>query len=339
MSDHHALYGRYIKDDYNLIDPYPVSGLPTTPINRVRPGASFQITHTWTINPKLINEARGAAGWSAQRRKPASNTWQRETYGFAFPQIFNGGPLENGLPTTAITGFTGFSGPLFLFLSPNTDISFADNLTWMQGEHTVKAGILLARNRKSQNGTAQHTGSVAFNPSGNPRTTGNAFADTLLGNYRTYTEANDDPVGYFRFTQVDWYLQDNWKINRHLSFEFGLRYQHGTPLYTTGNNVTNFDPKLYDPARAVTVTPAGLIVPNSGNRFNGLVRAGAGVPADEAGRVPGANSPKAQSVPTGAPRGLYPVRNLFAPHLGFAWSPLGDIFLLAPIPTASHSGP
>src|SRR5262249_38788078 len=62
MNERHALYGRYIHDDFNLVDPFPVTGLPTTPINRVRPGTSVQVTHTWTIAANLINEARGAAG-------------------------------------------------------------------------------------------------------------------------------------------------------------------------------------------------------------------------------------------------------------------------------------
>ena len=321
-SERHSIYGRYIHDYFNLIDPFPVNGLPTVPINRVRPGTSYQLTHTWTARSNLINEARGAAAWSAQRRNYSTNTWQRETYGFGFPQIFNGGPLENGIPATSITGFTQFFGPFYLLLSPVTDISFTDNLTWIKGSHTLKTGVLLVRNRKSQNGRTDHTGNVTFNTAGNTLTTGNAFADALLGNYRTYTEANDDPVGYFRFTQIDAYVQDNWKVSRSLNLELGLRFQHGTPLYTTGNNVSNFDPRLYDPARAVVVTPAGLIAPGPGNPYNGLIRAGSGVPADQVGRVPGANSPAAQSVPTGAPRGLYPgekpVRSALRIRLGAA---------------------
>jgi hypothetical protein len=63
-------------------------------------------------------------------------------------------------------------------------------------------GGIVIRNRKDQNGRADHSGNVTFNPSGNPRSTGNPFADALLSNYRTYNEANDDPVGLFRFT--DW---------------------------------------------------------------------------------------------------------------------------------------
>ncbi len=323
-SEKHSIYGRMIHDSYNLVDPFSVSGLPTVPINRVRPGYSYQLTHTWMPSPSLINEARGAATWHGQRRQVVGETWNRDTYGFTFPQIFNGGPLENGLPLTSITGFTGFSGPSFVLLSPTTDISFTDNLTSLKGNHTLKTGVLVIRNRKDQNGRADHAGNVSFAPAGNPNTTRNAFADALLGNYRTYSEANDDAIGFFRFTQFDAYVQDSWKVTRKLSLEYGIRYQLSTPLYTQANNVTNFDPSLYDPSKAVTITSGGLVVPGSGNPYNGLVRAGSGVPPEEVGRVPGATTPQAQSVPAGAPRGLYPVQSLFAPRFSFAWSPMKD---------------
>jgi hypothetical protein len=86
----------------------------------------------------------------------------------------------------------------------------------------------------------------------------------------------------------------------------------------------NFDPSLWDPSQAVKVTAQGLIVPNSGNPLNGLVRAGSGVPEDQAGRVAGANSTAVLAVPGGAPRGLYPTYNLWMPRFGFAWAPFND---------------
>src|SRR5207248_4863744 len=61
-----------------------------------------------------------------------------------------------------------------------------------------------------------------------------------------------------------------------------------------------------------------------GNRFNGLVRAGNGVPSSEAGRVPGASSAAVLAVPTGAPRGLYSGHHYFMPRVGFAYSPFKD---------------
>jgi hypothetical protein len=324
INNKHSVYGRYMHDDYNLIDPHPLGGLPTVPINRVRPTPGYQITETWTIRPTLINEARGNATWSAQRRQLISDTWERETYGFQYPQIFGTGPLANGIPATTIDGLTNFPAPTFVKLSPNTEISFNDNLTWIKGGHTLKTGVLVARNRKDQNGSAINTGSLAFSTTGNTLTTGKAFADALLGNYRTYSEANNDPVGFFRYTQTDWYIQDNWRIHRRLSLELGLRYQYGTPTYTVANNITNFVPSLYNPVQAVTVNAAGLIVAGSGNPLNGLIRAGSGVPSDQTGRVPSAGSPDVAAVPTGAPRGLYPAQNLFAPRFGFAWAPFDD---------------
>jgi hypothetical protein len=319
-----TLYFRYLHDDYNLIDPHPLGGLPTVPINRVRPAPSYQVSETWTVTPSLVNEVRASATWSKQRRKLTSDTWERQTYGFQYPQIFGTGPLANGIPAVSIDGLTNFPAPTFVKLSPVTDISANDNLTWIHGGHSIKTGVLAARSRKDQNGSAINTGSLLFSASGNNMSTGNAFADTLLGNYRTYSEANNDPVGFFRFTQADAYVQDTWKVTRRLSLELGVRYQHGTPLYTQANNVTNFVPALYNPAQAVSLTAGGLIIANSGNQYNGLIRAGSGVPTAELGRVPSATSPEVAAVPAGAPRGMYNVQNLFAPRLGFSWAPFDD---------------
>jgi hypothetical protein len=324
INNRNSLYGRFLHDDYNLIDPHPLSGLPTVPINRVRPSPSYQIAETWLIAPTVVNEARATATWSGQRRQLSSDTWERQTYGFQYPQIFGTGPLANGIPAISIDGITNIPAPTFVKMSPTTDISFNDNISWIKGAHTLKAGVLVVRNRKDQNGSAINTGSVSFSATGNNDTTGNAIADALLGNYRNYSEANNDPVGFFRFTQGDGYVQDDWRVSKHLSLELGLRFQHGTPTYTASNNVANFVPILYNPAQAVTLTQAGLIVAGSGNPLNGLIRAGSGVPTDQAGRVPSATGANVLATPTGAPRGLYSAQNLFAPRLGFAWDPFGD---------------
>src|SRR5262249_31314099 len=89
-------------------------------------------------------------------------------------------------------------------------------------------------------------------------------------------------------------------------------------------NIANFDPSLYNPAQAVKLTSTGLIIAGSGNPYNGVIRAGDGVPQDELGRVPNATSALVKSVPTGAPRGLYPSQNLFMPRFSFASSPFRD---------------
>lgn len=336
INQKHTLYGRYIHDNYNLIDPFgtfSLSGvLPTTPTNRLRPGYSYQVGEVWLISPQLINTAKINASWNSQHIPPVGNSWKRSTYGFQFPTVFGGGLFPSGIPDVTVSSVSGvpglspFEGPAFSLLSPTTDIAPTDDLTWQKGSHTFKTGVLVARNRKDQNGrpglnNASYNGTVVFNSS-NTNTTGAPFADALLGNYQQYTETSSDPIGHFRFTDVEAYVSDSWKVARRLGLEFGVRYQHPGPTYTQGNNIASFDPAHYDPAQAVTVTSKNTIdTTKGGNRFNGLVRPGSGVPSDQLNRVPNGNSPQVLAVPAGAPRGFYNAENLFAPRFGFSFAP------------------
>jgi hypothetical protein len=329
INEKHSLYGRYIHDKNALIDPFGTfitTHLPTIPSNRLRPGTSIQLSHTWTINPTLINEVKTTGAWVAQRIPPDGDLWKRETYGFQFQQLFlGGGRFENSIPDTTINGFASFFGAARSLLSPTTDINVSDSITWVRGNHTLKTGLGVTRNRIDQNARTTYAGQVDFNTGGNTRTSNNSFADALLGNFRTYSEQALDPMGFFRFTQTEAFVADSWKVNRKLSLELGMRYQFGQPIYTQANNLANFDPSRYDPAQAVTILANGNIdTTRGGNRFNGLVRAGNGVPPEELGRVPGGDSAAVLAVPVGAPRGLYEGHHYVMPRVGFAYSPFDD---------------
>ncbi len=326
ISDTQNFYYRLLYDDYDLIDPFGAflsSPLPNVPTNRLRPSPNHQISYTWFVNPNFITETKASAAWAAQRVPPVGDLWQRDTYGFNFPQLFNGGGrFDNSIPDATITNFSGWNGAARSLLSPTTDINVAETVTWLHGAHTVKSGVTLVRSRIDQNGRSTYAGNVAYNPTGNSNTTGYAFADALLGNFRTYSEANGDPMGFFRIWQVDSFVTDNWRIGSKLSLDAGVRFTWEPAMYTQMNNATNFDPSLYDPSQAVTMTQGGTIAPNSpGNRYNGLIRAGNGVPSSDQGRVPGFDSPAVLAVPTGAPRGLYSKSFGVAPRVGVAWTP------------------
>jgi len=180
------------------------------------------------------------------------------------------------------------------------------------------------RNRKDQNGRSQYAGNVSFATAGNTTTSGNAFADALLGNFRTYTESQSDPIGFFRFWQDEAFASDSWRASRTLSVEYGVRVQYHVPTYTQANNMASFDPSLYNPAQAVTVLPNGTLVAGSGNRFNGMVRPCGGVPDDELNRVPNGHDPSVLAVPATAPCGFYESRFNAGPRLSMAWNPDGQ---------------
>jgi len=326
INEKHSIYGRWISDHNSLIDPFGTfssgGNLPTTPTQRNRPGQSYLLSETWAVRPTIINQAIATFSYVSQHIPPVGENWKRETFGFQYAKLFpDAGAYPNGIPQVSITSFAGFQGPNFALNSPTTDIQFGDTMSIVKGNHLIKFGAVYIRNRVDQNGRPAYTGNISFNASGSTNTTGYALADALLGNFNSYNETSADPTGHFRFNQPEAFAQDTWKATRNLSIEYGVRWQLIPAMYTQGNNMSNFDPSVYDPAKAITVTTAGKVVPGSGNPYEGLVRAGNGIPADQVKRVPNVNTAAYPLIPAGAPRGFYDMNGAFGPRIGFAYAP------------------
>jgi hypothetical protein len=326
INDKNNIFGRWISDHNSLIDPYGTfvtSGtLPTVPTTRNRPGVSVLVSETWDIRPTIINQATANFSFVSQHIPPYGVNWERSTFGFQYNKLFaNSGEYPGGIPSVSINNFSGFSGPYFALNSPTTDIQAGDTISLIKGNHLIKLGGVYIRDRIDQNGRPNYNGNLVFNPSGATNSTGLALADALTGNFNSYTEANADPVGHFRFSQPEVFVQDTWKAARKLSLEFGVRWQDIIPLYAQGNNYGNFDPSYYNPSTAITVLTTGKVVPNSGNPFDGLVRTAAPIPPDQTARVPNVNTAAYSQIPAVAPRGLYKMNGAFGPRVGFAYAP------------------
>jgi hypothetical protein len=363
VNDKQSVYFRYIHDNVNIYNPYSTFGaagaLPVDPDLRDRPGYNYQIGWVDVIRPNLINEVKFNADWHKQRTPLEGTAWEKTTYGFAFiPPLGNPSQFPNGLPTisfTAVTNFptaapAGVNGPAPNFLeSPTTDINPADNVTWQKGNHSVKFGAEFARNRKTQNSRTNYDGTINFSATAGATTgansTGDPFADALLGNFNSLGQSSAVTVGQFRFNDFESYVQDTWRVTRKLSLVLGLRYIYTTPTYAQGNNMTNFNPFTFNPALDPTFT-GGLATSNinpaspglcSGPLLNvvgtpvltiecnGLQRPGV-VPADQAHAVPvtASNPQLLAAIPDTASRGFFQAENLFAPRFGFSYAPFGE---------------
>jgi hypothetical protein len=322
INDKNTLYGRWV-DDYNSI--YlgfgPGGNLPITPEIRDRPGKSFLLNESWVVSPNIVNEAHLGASWNGQRYLNQGDTWLRSTQGFTFNRVLNPtGPYANGIPEVSITSFAGWYGPSRTLYSPTVEIEGGDTVSIVHGQHTIRTGVMIIRNRKNQNGRAEYNGQITFNTTGNPNTTGYALADALTGNFNTYTEAQYDPMGYYRYTEPSAFIDDTWKVFRKLSLNLGLRYEYFMTMYSLIDNLTNFVPALYNPAQAVKINSKGQIVPGSGNIYNGLQRVANGIPSQYKYLVPNADDPAVLAVPDGAPRGMYPNHATWSPRVGFAYA-------------------
>jgi hypothetical protein len=333
INDKHSIYGRYIHDSNSVIDPFGTfinSPLPTSTELRNRPGNGLQFGYLWDIKANLINEFKYNSAWSDQVVTPTTDFSFRPTYGFSFPQLFPaGGQYENSIPNTTINGgttFASFSGVAATLTALTRDYAMSDNVTWVKGNHTFKFGGLWNFNQTFQNGRSAYAGAVTFTGSSRAGSTGQGLGDALLSNFANYNEASADPTSHFRFRQYEAFALDSWKVTRRLSFEIGLRWQYGSPFYTAENTVSNFDPALYDFAHEVVVSNDGntVTIPAGSSRFNGLVRAGDGVPLKWQDSVPSFDSVNYLATPDGAPRGLLHSKNYFMPRVGFAYSPFDD---------------
>src|SRR5271168_3172026 len=362
-NDKQSVYFRYIHDNVNIDNPYSTFGaagaVPVDPDLRDRPGYNYQIGWVYTIRPTLLNEVKFNADWHRQRTPLQGTAWEKTPYGFQFiPPLGNPAQFPNGLPTisfTAVTNFptaapAGVNGPAPNFLaSPTTDINPADNVTWQKGNHSIKFGAEFARNRKTQNSRTNYDGTINFSATAGATTgansTGDPFADALLGNFNTLGQSSAVTVGQFRFNDVESYVQDTWKVTRKLSLVLGLRYIYTTPTYAQGNNMTNFNPFTFNPALDPTFT-GGLATSNinpvspglcSGPQVNvvgtpvltiecnGLQRPGQ-VPGDQAHAVPvtASNPQLLAAIPDTAARGFFQAESLFAPRFGFSYAPFGE---------------
>lgn len=360
----HSFYFRYIHDNVDIYNPYgtfpaTAGDIPVDPDLRDRPGYNYQVGWVYVIRPTLINEAKFNADWHKQRTPVQGTAWERSTYGFQFiPPLGNPVQFPNGLPTISFTGVAGFptsgpagvNGPAPNFLeSPTTDINPADNVVWQKHSHTIKFGGEFARNRKTQNSRTNYDGTITFSPNAGAtngsNSTGDAFADALLGNFSTLGQNSAVTIGQFRFNDTELYFQDTWKVTRRLSLVLGVRYAHSTPTYAQGNNMSNFNPYAFSTSlepiftgglASSSINPAspGLCsgpllnvvgTPVLTIECNGLQRPGQ-VPKDQASRVPvtSAAPQLLAAVSAAAARGFYQPENLWAPRVGFAYSPFNN---------------
>lgn len=294
------LSARYLHD-HSLIQ--NVTQPPSLVTDRPRPTDSGLLAHTWTIRPNLINEARYNISHVFLDNIPVGDLWRRDAYGFVYTQLFDGGRYNEGIPDVTLNGFASLTGPSGANTADAYDNAITDTLTWVRAQHTVKTGVVYTRTINNQIGvvTSFYTGAAVFNTAGNPNTTNNAIADMLLGNFRTYSELSAPPQTFYRSTQVDAFVSDNWKLHPRLNIEYGARYAYLGALYSQADNLATFDALRYNPARAVAVNRDGTLVANSGDLLNGIVKAG-----------------------VDGPRGNYESPHRIAPRFSFAYAPFGN---------------
>jgi hypothetical protein len=132
---------------------------------------------------------------------------------------------------------------------------FADNLSITHGSHSLKFGAYFERLKNSEAPGGQWSGVFSFKTNTSAFTTalgntGYAYANALLGNFNSYSESSARPFTNLAINTLQWYAQDEWRVNRKLTVNYGMRWVYASPFQQFDKQGSNFDPAKYDPAKA-----------------------------------------------------------------------------------------
>ena len=240
------------------------------------------------------------------------------------------------IPNLTINGGTAWSATGPLQQHQHTNQVFL-NVTHTAGKQTIYYGGSLEAYLYDKTAGTNNAGAFAFSSNSLAYSTGSAackasaanctsqfeqaFAQFLLGQASTFTQASINPANSSSNALVEAYVQDDYRPTPRLTMNVGMRYffKLQPRLNAFGNfpklAFSNFDPATYSSAAAPAIDSNGNIctkAPCAGgktptpnyNTQNGII-------------IGGVNSPYGQTILS------QPTLN-FAPRVGFAYDVFGD---------------
>lgn len=311
-----SLMARYLHDSIPTEEPgglftgLGVGGIATTKTNS--PGYSWVARSVQTLSPTLVNEIGYSFSYGAIVSRPIGLALSENSPNVTAAVKLPFAVTLDRIPSLAFTG--GYTGANVNGFGPYDDFNrnhnIYDNVTWVRGLHTFKFGTSINAYQKTENAAGNNVGLFSFSttpiPAGSAATASmQQWANFLLGKVSTFTQADQDLTPDIREHQYEFYFQDDFRLKPNFTVNIGLRYSRFRQPIDKNGQLTNFDPRRYDPAKAVQINPTtGNIIPGTGDVLNGII-------------IGGQNSPFGDKI---APEN----NKTFAPVLGIAWDPFKD---------------
>jgi hypothetical protein len=275
FTDSNRISGYFYRDINEILDPELVPG-PTSP-NRKSGSRKIwgRISHDYVFSPSMLNHLNvGYTRFVTSIESYSLNQGWPTKLGLTG---VNAGP-DNGFPCIEFPG-SGFSrlgdqNCNTRTVQTNNTFQLNESFSWVRGNHSLKFGLDYRWIETNGIDPWQSPGWFFFNAleTGQPgvNNSGNSIASFLLGavdlgRLRQYA--------YFprnRYQYYATYAQDDWKVSRKLTINYGLRWDIYLPRYEKLGNLSTFDPATPNPAAGGR--PGALVFFGEGAGRNGYSR-------------------------------------------------------------------
>ncbi len=211
--------------------------------------AAYRVAHDWTISSRMINHLSFSA-----------NTFTKNAYSINVDKnwkdkvcIKNVVDCNQNFPTINFTEFTGWGSASF----NGTDQpgwGLKNDLSYIRQSHTFKFGFQHQNQNANGFGQQDIAGRADFNflstsiPGSTvfPASGGSSFASFLLGEaYLGRTETIRQVTQ--KYPYFGFYAQDDWRVTRKLTVNFGLRYDFTQPPTNLKDEYSDFNPTRPNP--------------------------------------------------------------------------------------------
>jgi hypothetical protein len=197
----------------------------------------------WTPNARLVNEARVGYNRLYQPTLPDDLNTPASAYGL---DTGVSGPNTGGLPRIGFGGYFfpglgGFKWPKFQ--GPDSITQFVDHISYTAGKHALKFGGELHYNKVTNAAYGNARGSITF------LGTVIAAASTPLEDFfagapfKSSVEVGN-PTLHLHNWAYSGFFQDDWRVTRNLTVNFGVRYEFSSVPQEANNLLGNFDPNV-----------------------------------------------------------------------------------------------
>jgi hypothetical protein len=249
-------------------------------VNNVFPGNLITGTHTWVLGDTMVHEMTAGFSqnhWGFRVGTGALNfndytSFYRSAIGVDPPRLLPYGAAGEPhlgktqtdqypyLPDIQFAGGdraglsqyrpSGGSGPLPRW-NENFRYTFENSLSMNKGKHSYKTGFFVELNSKTEPGSNDYNGVYNFGHNAdNPLSTGNGYANALLGNFTSYSERDFRIDAEVRHWQWDAYVQDSFRVTPRLTLDYGVRATHAGAVYEVRGMNSAFDPAKFSAAQA-----------------------------------------------------------------------------------------